>query len=151
MNATGKQKRVIMPGRFRAILRLRCPQCRVGQVFHGVVAMNRQCPVCGLWFEREPGYFVGSMYISYAFAVLIIALLMFIVSLIAPDLPFHWAFIIAAVAFLPSVPIIVRYSRVIWMHIDRAIDPDTESTTSSSVTPGTINGLPRRNGHPKAK
>ena len=35
--------------------------------------MNDPCPVCGLVFEREPGYFLGAMYFSYALAVFIIA------------------------------------------------------------------------------
>ncbi len=31
--------------------------------------MNDACPGCHTPFEREPGYFVGAMYISYAMAV----------------------------------------------------------------------------------
>jgi len=30
----------------------------------------------------------------------------------------------AGLLFLPFVPAIFRYSRVIWMHFDRALDPD---------------------------
>ena len=45
--------------RFWAILRQRCPRCRAGRVFRGLVDMNPSCPVCGLPFEREQGYFLG--------------------------------------------------------------------------------------------
>ena len=31
--------------------------------------MHPQCPVCGLRYHREPGYFLGAMYISYGLAV----------------------------------------------------------------------------------
>jgi hypothetical protein len=31
--------------------------------------MHEQCPVCGLRFEREPGYFTGAMYLSYGVAI----------------------------------------------------------------------------------
>ena len=32
--------------------------------------MNDVCEKCNYHFEREPGYFIGAMYISYGFAVL---------------------------------------------------------------------------------
>ena len=31
--------------------------------------MFERCPVCGLKFEREQGYFLGAMYVSYALAI----------------------------------------------------------------------------------
>lgn len=53
----------------------KCPRCRVGQVFTGatygfkVQKMNEFCPHCRLKFEREPGYFYVSMFVSYAMNV----------------------------------------------------------------------------------
>ena len=35
--------------------------------------MFERCPVCDLRFEREPGYFMGAMYISYVLGLLVIA------------------------------------------------------------------------------
>jgi hypothetical protein len=32
--------------------------------------------------------------------------------------------VVALAAYLPLVPLIVRYSRVLWLHWDRAIDPE---------------------------
>jgi len=37
--------------------------------------MHERCPVCRLRFEREEGYFLGAMYISYGLALPIIALI----------------------------------------------------------------------------
>src|SRR5690242_14056243 len=54
-----------------AILRERCPRCRTGRIFRGVFAMNDPCPDCGLLFQREEGYFLGAMYISYGVSVTI--------------------------------------------------------------------------------
>ena len=34
--------------------------------------MHEYCPVCGLKFEREEGYFLGAMYISYGLALFVI-------------------------------------------------------------------------------
>ena len=47
--------------RLQAILHERCPRCREGAIFRcslwrGWLAMNEHCQVCGLKFEREPGY-----------------------------------------------------------------------------------------------
>lgn len=53
----------------------KCPRCRVGKVFKGntyslkVQKMNEFCPHCDLKFEREPGYFYGAMFVSYALNV----------------------------------------------------------------------------------
>ena len=86
--------------------------------------MNNLCPACGLKFEREPGYFLGAMYVSYAFAAILITILSFIVQYVFPGLELHWVVLIAGAGLVPFVPAIFRYSRVIWMMLDRAIDPD---------------------------
>jgi hypothetical protein len=40
---------------------------------------------------------------------------------------FDLVMLVATVYFLPFVPAVFRYSRVIWMHFDRAVDPTLES------------------------
>ena len=37
-----------------------------GEVFSGWFAMRDTCEVCGLKYEREPGYFVGAIYLNFA-------------------------------------------------------------------------------------
>ncbi len=86
--------------------------------------MNERCPDCGLRFFREPGYFIGAMYISYTFSV-------FLLSAIIGVL--WWVFLrdwslltiigIGGVLLLPFVPLMFRYSRILWMHFDWVIDP----------------------------
>jgi hypothetical protein len=85
--------------------------------------MFAYCPECGLKYEREQGYFLGAMYISYGLALVTIALISLVLWLVTP-----WSveriIIVAAVLFLPLVPILVTISRVLWIHFDRAVDPD---------------------------
>jgi len=110
------------------ILHQRCPRFRTGSIFRysifrGFPKMHDRCPVCGLQFEREAGYFLGAMYISYGFAlviiVLIVALLWFITSWsITKDT--LWAIVL----FLPLVPPITLLARVLWIYLDQAIDPE---------------------------
>lgn len=111
------------PGWLAAVVRGLCPRCRGGAVFRGRIAMNVQCPSCGLKFEREQGYFLGAMYISYTFAIVLITLLFWSVSLVAPQASFEAALMAATVVFLPFVPAVFRYSRILWMYFDRMIDP----------------------------
>jgi uncharacterized protein (DUF983 family) len=51
--------------RLAAMLTQRCPRCRHGAVCAGLFRMHARCPVCGLVFAREQGYFTGAMYLSY--------------------------------------------------------------------------------------
>ncbi len=37
--------------------------------------MHDECPSCGLRFNREPGYFLGAMYVSYGLALVAIGAL----------------------------------------------------------------------------
>ena len=92
-------------------------------MFRGLLAMHRACPACGLVFEREPGYFVGAMYVSYALAVPVYAGSAGLLALARPGWSFMAVMEAALVPLLVLVPLIHRYSRVIWMHFDRTIDP----------------------------
>ena len=105
--------------RLLAVLRQRCPRCRQGPVFRGATAMNPRCPVCGLPFEREEGYFLGAMYISYALSICFLGLGTWVGSGLLPGWDLVWVAVLVTVAYLPLVPMVFRYSRVIWIHFDR--------------------------------
>ena len=109
----------------RGILRLRCPKCRSGKLFSGLITMPERCPVCGMYFEREHGYFVGAMAISYGLAVALVAVLFFGLLAIT-RWPLEWVLLAASLAFLPLAPACLRYSRALWMNLDRRIDPFDE-------------------------
>ena len=86
--------------------------------------MNERCPTCGLAFGRgEPGYFMGAMYVSYALAIPLIALLTLIEHLLLPRLTLLQLVLLASLAALPLVPWIWQYSRVVWIHFDQYFDP----------------------------
>jgi uncharacterized protein (DUF983 family) len=101
-----------------------CPRCRVGPIFKGRLSMNAACPSCGLRFDREPGYFTGAMYFSYAFAVPIITVITVLLWL-GPLRRWEigWIVLAAGVLFLPLVPAVFRWSRIVWIHMDRYVDP----------------------------
>jgi uncharacterized protein (DUF983 family) len=97
----------------------RCPNCLEGKVFHGLVAMNERCPRCGHKFAREAGYFLGAMYVSYFLAIPLLVVLGLLVNwLILPGWKRENAVLVALVPFTLMVPLVFRYSRIVWMHID---------------------------------
>jgi uncharacterized protein (DUF983 family) len=84
--------------------------------------MQDSCPVCGLRFLREAGYFLGAMYISYTLGIATV-LPVSIVLAIVLEWPLCAVLIVMLVQTLVSVPLFLRYSRAIWLHADHYIDP----------------------------
>lgn len=85
--------------------------------------MNPQCPECRYVFQREPGYFLGSLVIGYVFALMGVTALAFAVRAILPGLGWEWCFFVGFALYIPLAPIAFRYSRVIWMYFDNWLDP----------------------------
>jgi uncharacterized protein (DUF983 family) len=54
----------------RAVL-LRCPACGSGPLFRGWFRMHDACRSCGASFRREPGFYLGSIYINYGATVIV--------------------------------------------------------------------------------
>jgi uncharacterized protein (DUF983 family) len=108
---------------FWAIVRMRCPRCRTGRIFKGMFAMNDPCPHCGLLFQREEGYFLGAMYVSYGIATVILTVLFFTAKALLPGWDSIQVALLVMLLYLPLSPAVFRYSRVVWIYLDRVIDP----------------------------
>jgi hypothetical protein len=79
--------------------------------------MHANCPVCGLKFDIEPGFYTGAMYVSYAFSVAIFLVTGFFLFLFFDD-PDLIVYVITTFAIvLLLFPLIYRYSRVIYLHL----------------------------------
>ena len=126
------------PSTLSSIVRQLCPRCRTGRIFRpnvhlgvdwgvywGFPKMNDCCPACDLLFNREPGYFLGAMYISYGLGLAFVAALGAILWLLT-----NWGFTkvvtCALVFFLPLAPMLTLLSRVLWIYLDQTIDPETK-------------------------
>jgi uncharacterized protein (DUF983 family) len=105
-----------------AIIHAKCPKCRVGNLFanpmyslHGQ-KMLEKCPHCGMLYEREPGYFYGAMYVSYAFVVAeLVTLAVGTSVLTGSNNPWLYTCILLSVVAVLA-PFNYRYSRVILLH-----------------------------------
>ena len=113
------------------MIRNRCPNCGQGRLFvksnaydlRHTMAMYTQCQECGEDFVREPGFYFGAAYVSYALTVALwIAVL---VALMCFD---SWGWIefgmfshpmtylsIGISLLLLLMPLIYRLSRSIWI------------------------------------
>lgn len=98
-------------------LRLRCPACGKGRIFRGWFSNFDCCAECGYDFVREPGFYLGSIYVNYGLtAVLLVAVCSPIVlftetsyTLLTP----------IALAFCVAFPTwFHRYARSIWLGFD---------------------------------
>ncbi len=112
--------------RFRTIFvrscRLRCPRCGEGKLFHGWFAMHGQCDHCGMKFQREPGFYLGSIYFNYGLtsALALSAFFSLHLGYRVPSEQLTWPLL----AFVLLFPLwFFRYARGLWLGMDEYFDP----------------------------
>lgn len=107
-----------------AVLHGKCPQCYQGELFthaalnlRNFTKVNKHCSHCGVLFEREPSFFDGAMYISYALSVGLFLVSAFIIySFFHPISENVYLIAIISEVFL-LYPFMFRYSRIFYLYI----------------------------------
>jgi uncharacterized protein (DUF983 family) len=88
-------------------------------MYSGLITMYDRCPRCGHQFEREQGFFQGAMYVSWVTSVgLFVTIALLARLLLASHIGLIGALAVAVLIYMPCVPILFRYSRVIWAHLN---------------------------------
>ena len=101
---------------------LKCPVCGQGNLFHGPFRMNKRCPVCNFYFEREEGYFTSSMAINLIISELIVTCIA--VPLAAnPHIPLLTTLLICSPLPLVLPLLFFHHSRGMWISIDHYLNP----------------------------
>ena len=95
----------------------RCAKCHQGKIFQGFLSMNANCPICGHHFEREEGFFMGSMILSY-FASTLSILPIMLLTIFKYDADLIWALMVSSALTLITFPLIYRLSKIAWIHIE---------------------------------
>jgi hypothetical protein len=92
-------------------------------MFRGIFRMNETCPACGFKFEREPGYFLGSIYINYGLSALISAVTWMTLryGVGVPALPLAFGLGVFIVIF---GSLFFRYARALWLAMDCRFESD---------------------------
>ena len=105
-----------------SIAHITCPQCQEGKFLVSNVYnlkyvgdVRQECDVCHLKYEREPGFFYGAMYVSYAMMVAV-----FVTLWVLNTWFFHLdAFPFIFLVFLGSLgmmTLVFRGARLLWMN-----------------------------------
>lgn len=101
----------------------KCPNCNKGQVFNNklpfyyIPVMNEFCLECHYKFEREPGYFIGAMYISYGLALSEGGIAYLFMYLLAPQLHVGWVIFTLLMVFIFMAKKNFKWSRLLYIYI----------------------------------
>lgn len=107
-----------------SIAKCRCPQCQIGLLFtvknpYNLLAfwkMPTNCLHCDLEFELEAGFWYGAMYLTYLIGTIILAPLLLLLNLYI-ELSFIKNIVLISTVLAVLTPLLVRYSRSIWIHL----------------------------------
>jgi uncharacterized protein (DUF983 family) len=108
-----------------SVLQCKCPRCQKGNLFTNNASFNipkmmempDKCPVCGLDFHQEPGYYYGAMFVSYGFATLELVLVLLLLTAFWGTLSILTTVAIVAVVFSLMSPLNFRWGRSGWIAI----------------------------------
>ena len=110
--------------KFMAMSKGLCPQCRQGKMFKYPIwkiskfaEMNENCPVCGLKFEVEPGFWYGAMFVSYANTILLLVFMGVGMFYLFNDPPTIYYIVAITVMSILLVPFNFRISRSVFLHL----------------------------------
>ena len=84
-----------------------------------------KCSECGLAFEREPGFYLGSIYFNYGLTALAVTVAYFVLYF-ATEVS-QTAVMVSLTAFCVLFPLwFFRYARSLWLGMDQYLDPATD-------------------------
>ncbi|HEX3997065.1 MAG TPA: DUF983 domain-containing protein [Pirellulales bacterium] len=102
--------------------RLRCPACGEEKLFRDWLRLRPACEQCGLSFDREPGFYLGSIYVNYGLTAILVTIgyfSLYFTEAVSPDEAL-WI----CLAFCLVFPLcFFRYARSLWLGLDYYFDP----------------------------
>lgn len=130
-----------------SILFNKCPRCQEGDIFVSKSAynlktfdqMHERCSHCDLRYEPEPGFFVGALYVSYAYYVaFIISTFVLFEVILDIDLNYFLGFLLPSLVIL--TPFFFRLARRTWINFFVSYHPvDTHIEHPAPLKPQASN------------
>ncbi|WP_029033183.1 DUF983 domain-containing protein [Salinimicrobium terrae] len=107
-----------------------CPVCQEESMYKDpnpyhisrIFDMHTRCSNCGTRYKMEPSFFFGAMYVSYAVGIAF-ATAAFVISYWLLELSLLISFFAIVITLVIFLPIIVRWSRNIWVNFFFTFDP----------------------------
>lgn len=121
--------------RLYSIFRVKCPQCQEGDFFVShpydlkrAGDIHEHCPKCGLKYSKEPGFYYGAMYVSYALGVALFVTLWVSMNLFFNIESTGVQISVIITATLLLTPYLYALSKIIWANFfikyDRVSKPE---------------------------
>ena len=109
----------------------KCPRCHKGNVFvyknpyrlKALFKLHEHCSSCNLQYEREPSFFYGAMYVSYALTSgwFIVWYVLYITVLNTMDT--LWFALAMASSLIVLSPLTLSWSRMLWLNFFVPFNP----------------------------
>lgn len=122
--------------KFYSIVHRTCPRCHEGPFFVShpydlkhAGELHKKCPVCDLRYEKEPGFFWGALFVSYAQTIAFSLLVFGAVWQLLPDLRYLWMASIVVGATVIAAPYLYALSKIIWANLFFHFDPNAVRRT----------------------
>jgi len=118
--------------KLNSILTGTCPKCQNESMYidenmlhlKNILKMHEHCSHCKLKYQIEPSFFYGAMYVSYGLNVAI-GIAAFIISFVFFGASLKVAFISIIASLIVLFPIVLRWSRNIYINMFVSYDPKT--------------------------
>jgi uncharacterized protein (DUF983 family) len=131
--------------RFQALaraVRLRCPGCGVGPLFSGPFTMAPECSRCGYSYQREPGFYFGSIYINYGVTA-VGTILLYALMVLGLGTTHEIALAVSLVVAVMLPVLFFRWARAFLLALDHSVNPNQSpgSATPDHIAAGMQAGL----------
>lgn len=114
-----------------SIFKMKCPRCQEGDFFIShpydlkkAGDLHTNCSHCDLKYSREPGFYYGAMYVSYALGVALFVTLWVSFNLFFEDVPVGLQILIVSVFSIVLAPYFYALSKIIWANLFFSFDPN---------------------------
>lgn len=112
-----------------SIVGMKCPRCHEGKLWRSPLYklkfydMYENCPVCGLKYEQEPGFWYGSMYVGYTFSTGALLIVMLVTMMV---LKWELTHVFTAVGITAVIGFSynARLSRSAWLNMMVSYNPN---------------------------
>lgn len=111
--------------RFYSIFKFKCPRCHKGEFLESRNVYNlkkagnikEKCDACNLKYTREPGFYFGSMFVSYALGVALFITIWVAISVLHPGYSAELLLGLIIGSILILGPYLYALSKIIWANL----------------------------------
>ena len=107
-----------------SVFKHKCPRCHEGEFFvshpydlKNAGNIHEHCSVCNLKYSKEPGFYYGAMYVSYALGVALFVTFWVSFNLFFPSVSIAFQITSIIVATVLLTPYLYALSKIIWANL----------------------------------